>query len=593
MRNKMRLIVFILVGLISIFLGFFCFDKVKMIEYYQNYVYYIIAINVLLWIVLVVRTFVYSESDSDINNSIQRLKSFFNKHGAALIISFVLMVLGYTACSPDYRILGDEPILLGTSQSLYETKKCFLSVSSLENYGGMKTVLVSVLDKRPVLFPFMVSIVHSLFGYRPENIFFFNFVVGFLSLFLIYYIIQAMCGRFWGINGLICLASYPLFIVYTNSAGFDVFNMLCSLIFFVCLYKFIKFPDAARAEVLFIWVPLLSQSRYESILSLVLALPVILYYLPKKEYSNLGFSFMFSPLFFIAPAWLRVLTSKSSDWQVSSGEAVFSWEWFCENIKKAVEFFCVGEKAYGVIPLISIFALIGLILFILDVFFKKNSEFIQKSGYLHAGEFRFFWGSVILFYVLHAVVKFSYKLSDLTDVLATRHAIVFLPLFVIMAVFFLWQCSYKLSIKRYCYAIFFVLLLLVYWPEASTASCGTSDNHISLEFREGRKYIETHFPNKDEYIIISDSPNFFVPFGYSSVGYNAYRKAFKNVVIDSIQKKYTSYLLVIQLLNADMTPFKGQEMLEEFEVKSVWERCLVKGYYYRISKCILKNVEKM
>ena len=586
----MQLALFVIIGLIAVYLGFFCFDDYTMIDYYQRYAYYLITINIVLWLISLVKSFFYTETKTENNNCFQRFNSFFKTHWVALVLSFLLMVLATLSCKPDYRVLGDEPILLSISQSLYETKRSFVSDSSLENYEGAKTVLVSVLDKRPIFFPYIVSVIHSLTGYRPENIFVCNFIIGSLSLFLLYYLIYLICGRFWGINGLVCLAAYPLFIVYCTSAGFDIFNLMCSLVFFVCLYKFIKSSDAIRAELLLLWVPLLAQTRYESVLSLLIALPLVFWLLPKKEYSKLGIGFISFPLFFVAPLWLRLLTNKASDWQVKSGESVFSVEWFWKNINNAITFSLSDEKANGVIPLISILGFIGLILFIYKVFFKKSSEF-SSIKQLTFREHQIYWSSFLLFYILHAIAKFSYKLSDLRIVFSTRHAIIFLPLFIIMAILFLNRVNLKLCIKRYHYSILFFLLMIVYWPNNVTSCCGMTENTISLEFREGRKYIEANFPNKNDYIIISDKSNFYVPLGYSSVNYNAF-KHFRDLIKDCCRKNNNSYLLVIQVLNADKTPFKGQEMLEDVDAEIVFETCITKGYFYRISKCVFKQEAK-
>ncbi len=586
----MQLALFVIIGLIAVYLGFFCFDDYTMIDYYQRYAYYLITINIVLWLISLVKSFFYTETKTENNNYFQRFNSFFKTHWVALILSFLLMVLATLSCKPDYRVLGDESILLSISQSLYETKKSFVSCSSLENYEGTKTVLVSVLDKRPIFFPYIVSVIHSSTGYRPDNIFICNFIIGFLSLFLIYYLIYLMCGRFWGINGLVCLAAYPLFIVYCTSAGFDIFNMMCSLIFFVCLYKFIKSSDAIRAELFLLWVPLLAQSRYESVLALLIALPLVFWLLPKKEYSKLGIGFVSFPLFFIAPLWLRLLTNKASDWQINNGEAVFSVEWFLENINAAITFSLSNEKAYGIIPLISIIGFIGLILFLSDTYFKKSLK-LNYIEELTIREHRIYWGAFFLFYLLHAIAKFSYKLSDLRDVLATRHAIIFLPLFIIMAILFLYRVNLKLCFKRYYYSILFFLLVVVYWSNNVTSCCGQPELAIPSEFREGRNYIEANFPNKNEYVIVSDKPNFYVPLGYSSINFTAY-KHFRELIRDCCKKNSNSYLLVIQLLNEDMTPFKGQEMFDDVDSEIVFEVCITKGYFYRISKCVFKDEAK-
>ena len=600
------IVLFIISGILALYLSFFCFDIITMLEYYKNTVYWFMVVSSLLWLIALIKAAVYNNSEQvDYLKIRQSVVGFFKNHWVALSLSLFFMILGTLSCKPDFRILADETNILSDSQVLYECKQCFTNISSYGFRSGEKVIAEAAIDKRPAFFPFLICIIHSLTGYRPENVFILNFITGFLSLFLLYYLIQLLFGKYWGINGLICLSSYPLFIVYTNSGGFDIFNMMCSLVFFICLYKFIKTPKAIWAEVLLLWVPLFSQSRYESVLSLLIALPILFYYLPKHEYSQLGVGFVVTPLLFIAPAWLRLLTGKASEWQVDKGESVFSLEWFWENLKKAAYFFTAGDSAYGVIPLLSFLAFIGLIIFVSDIYFKKKSEIIEKSKELSSHDYRMFWVSVFALYFLHAVAKFSYKLTDLTEILATRHAIIFMPLFVIMAVGFLYQCNLKYSFnKLYCSA-FFLILFLFYWPLSANSCCGVNNTQMYLDFKEGREFLKTNYPDKEDYLIIYKRSNFYTPLGYNSVSYNYYEK--EKISINNLYKnKYYSYFLVFQRVKLDNNDSEiglsednslaskqqfNNAILNNFNSKKVFDKNLGGNLMLQVFHCIPKEID--
>ena len=589
MKQYNKLFLFALVGLIAVFLGFFAFSPQTMLELYKNYSYWFITISCILWIISIIEPFAESnKTDNSGNTLFLTTKLFLKNHWVALFLSLFLMILAIFACKPDFRILADETNLLSVSQSLYNSRESLLDCSSFVYRKGIKEIIIGRLDKRPIFFPYLLSIIHVLTGYRPENIFILNFIVGFISLFLFYYLIQLIYGRFWGIIGLVILVSNPLFVVYTASAGFDVFNMMCSLVFFICLYKFIKNTNAKSAEVLLLWLPLIAQSRYESVLSLIIALPLVFYLLPKEQYEKFSYRFVFFPLLLISPAWLRQVTNNPTDWQMQGGDSVFSLEWLWQNINNAISFFMTGDVSYGVIPLISILALIGFIFFIQEVFFKKTSALIQNTKFLPIREFRIFWISVFLFYILHAIVKLSFKLCDFTDVLACRHAIIFLPLLIIMALSFGVLLKIHYSINRFGIAIACLFLLIVYWPDINSL-CGTKEVELFREFKFTREYLETNFPDKRDYIILSKEAYLYTPLGYNSVYISLYND-FNDLIKGYYDKKYCRYYLVFQTLNSETgLPFDGYEFPKGLKSEILLETQFKKGFLYRISRCVPYN----
>ncbi len=597
MKQYYKLILFFIIGIIAIWLGFFAFDFETMVVSYQDYVYWFITASLFFWVISITDTFSYNDcltTEGKFRKFIQQSVEFLKKHWIAFALSLVLMTFGVLSCKPYFRVLSDEMNLVSVSQSLYESKASYLNIACYEYVTGKKDILQAKIEKRPAFFPYLISFIHSLTGYRVENVFAFNFFIGFLSLFFIYYLIQLFFGKLWGINGLICLIAYPLFLVHINSAGFECFNMLCSLIFFLCIYKFIKTPDSIRAEVMLLFLPLISQSRYESVLSLLVAFPLFFYLLPKKEYEKLSFKFVLLPLFFIAPAWLRMITNNAGAWQVDNLEEGFGFKWLFENVKNAITFYFSGIEIYGTIIIISILGTIGLFLFISDIFFKKDkisSEFLISNSQIPLKSNRIFWISIFVFYILHALIRFIYSWVDLTSPIMCRLGIIFLPLFIVMAIYFTYQMFIKFKIYKYYSIPLAFAILLFYWPNSmKIVNYAFGNYELLLEMKTSLDFLEEKFPDKNEYLIIRERPNLFTPFGYSTAGFDTYL-SLKDLINNYYFEKYCLYFLVIQIINTDTgLPFAWQGMPKEFEQKEVvYEQRLLQNHLLRITKCIPKN----
>ena len=555
-----------------------------MLEYYKNYVFWFLTINIILWVISIIK--VYSSGSNKAKESIDKFKVFIYNHKIAILISFLLISASAYFCKPEFRIFADEINLLSDSQNLYEAKECYTTHSVLEYSNGGKVIVAAVLDKRPALFPYLISIIHFLTGYRPENAFVLNFLTGFLSLILIYYLIQLFWGKYWGISGILCLASYPLFIRYTNSGGFEVFNLLCSLIFFVCLYNFIKNPDAPRTEALLLFVPLLSQSRYESVLALFIALPLVFFILPRKEYSKLGYNFIIFPLLLVAPAWLRLITNNAESWQVDSLEGGFGINWIFVNIRKAFEFYFSGNSNYGINYILSYLALVGFALFVYKLALNKPiySESIENKD-KESFSYKTFWLSVFVFYLLHALVRFIYSWIDLTNPVINRLGIIFLPILVVLSVYLLFEISKKII---YCkYAIFIILLI----PCFSGFWSYINKNDLSpyLDFYTCNRFLEKNFPDKNQYILIHYKPNLYTPFGYNSVGYNYYIKPEINKIIkEYYSQNQIKFYLAFQMIDLK-TKATYFPISEDLDHEKIFETIIDNAYILRVSKCVPKT----
>ena len=69
-----------------------------------------------------------------------------------------------------FKIVMDEIMLLGTSMSMHLDRTVLTPVRG-NDIQGTFVILDGLMDKRPLFFPFLASLLHDLTGYRPANAF--------------------------------------------------------------------------------------------------------------------------------------------------------------------------------------------------------------------------------------------------------------------------------------------------------------------------------------------------------------------------------------------------------------------------------------
>ena len=101
----------------------------------------------------------------------KRLESFSSKRilkilalvGAATYISLALE-------PAEFKVVMDEPLLAATAQSMHHDRMALIAGRGVD-VNGYYNLLDGSVDKRPLLYPFLVSVLHDLTGYRVSNSF--------------------------------------------------------------------------------------------------------------------------------------------------------------------------------------------------------------------------------------------------------------------------------------------------------------------------------------------------------------------------------------------------------------------------------------
>ena len=165
-----------------------------------------------------------------------------------------------------------------------------------------------ITEKRPFLFPFFVSLTHTLFGYRVENVFIMNFFVLWVSLFLLYLLVRAYLDEIWAYASIILVVAQPVICLSAASGSFEMFNLMFILISFLSLRHFLERSDSASFLVLALSLIMVMNSRYESILVLVTVMTLLFVFkYPKFQFLGESTVYALIPFFVLPWTWQRIL----------------------------------------------------------------------------------------------------------------------------------------------------------------------------------------------------------------------------------------------------------------------------------------------
>lgn len=282
----------------------------------------------------------------------------------AWILALVVGVSGVWVAheKPGYKVLSDELLLLGTSMGMHYERLSGYPNRATDVQGAFQ-ILNRVLDKRPLFFPFVTATVHDVTGYRPENPFYLNMVLGAVFLWLIYLLGKAAGQSPWaGLVALLLFGGLPLMAQQATGGGFELLNLLLIVSFALLVRRYLEQPAERELEALIFCTLLLASTRYESSLFLVPAAVVAWCGWQRSNRVILSWPLMLSPLF-LAPLLIqnRIFSDQPEAWQMQSLPGItepFGFQYVALNLGHGLAFFF---DFTGYQPNSVVFAALGLI----------------------------------------------------------------------------------------------------------------------------------------------------------------------------------------------------------------------------------------
>jgi hypothetical protein len=238
-----------------------------------------------------------------------------------------------------HKILYDEFVIQGTAYEMHLTKLVSTIVRAYK-ISGTWLPIDPFLDKRPYFFPFLLSLLHDLTGYRVANMFALNVACAVSFLGFLYWFARQVAGKGPAILAVALMALMPLFGQNATGAGMDLHN-LAMIALVACLgVLYLRVPSNDRLSLFVLGTVLLTMSRYESIIFLVPVAFVVLTGWLRAGRAILPWPAILAPMLLIPLAWhLRVFAATPVFFQLEKGQtSAFGWSNIAGNFRGDVTF---------------------------------------------------------------------------------------------------------------------------------------------------------------------------------------------------------------------------------------------------------------
>jgi len=280
--------------------------------------------------------------------------------GAAIALLTVMALAHETFRS---KILYDEYVLQATASNLHFFRDNSAIVRGYD-IGGVFLSIDSYVDKRPIFFPFLLSLVHDLAGYRPANAFILNGGLFVLTLGLIYQVGRQLNGWKGGLLAVILLGSLPLFAQNATGTGMELLNFCMLVVVMLQAAAWLRQPDESRLSLLVLGTLLLVQSRYESAIYVGPVAGAIVWGWWRARRIILSWPTILAPLLLVPVALQqKVVANSPVMWELRGTQTTrFSLTYLTGNLHAAWVFFTSDGLALANSRMITALGLVAVLI---------------------------------------------------------------------------------------------------------------------------------------------------------------------------------------------------------------------------------------
>jgi Dolichyl-phosphate-mannose-protein mannosyltransferase len=294
---------------------------------FVNTTYYFLMTTVLVW----VGTYLHAARDLRWDAA----RAWVRENWPGLLVAFGVTVIAGFAVHPALRMLSDEANLVGTSKNFFASKTATFTISGKNYYDSYWDIDV-VIDRRPPLFPFLVSLVHAVRGYSYENVFLLNLLVLPLFILVAYRLAKSLGGETFAIVAALFMAVHPTTLLSVRSGGFDFITVVFALLVLKSFLDFSRDSSPVKLAILWMNLCMFAEIRYETALFLPPVLCVLLLFkmVSWRTLRPYAFVYALTPAYLLPRIWQSVLRGNIPEQE--PGAVTFSLENFVNN---AAEYF--------------------------------------------------------------------------------------------------------------------------------------------------------------------------------------------------------------------------------------------------------------
>jgi hypothetical protein len=232
-----------------------------------------------------------------------------------------------------YNVPTFEMTGLGVAKSMF-LDRSILWRHDLIAPGEIETIpFLYLVDFKPHLLPFLLSLLHTFLGYKAAHVFTLNLFLATAFLTAVYVGVRRRAGKTLAVGTLFLVLSSPVFALCARTAASDLMSsVLLSLTLFL-VYDLFRSPTEKKFAFLWMTLALLAYGREENpiyfiiIASFLVAFGLVTPAIGRKYWPMLAAT----PLFFAPLVWQRMLKMNVSTGE-PLGTPLFGLDFFQRNL---------------------------------------------------------------------------------------------------------------------------------------------------------------------------------------------------------------------------------------------------------------------
>jgi hypothetical protein len=333
-RGGLKFAGLLVTGLAALYFGFVAVAVVRAEMLVRRGGYYFMLLTFALWLWALWR--LHRDRTAAAPAAVPRRREMV----AAVSVIALLTLVALVHESFGSKILFDEFALQSTAFNMHYFREAATMVRGYDIQGTFIST-DNYLDKRPYFFPFLLSLVHDLTGYRPANAYWLNGALYPLVLSLVYTLGRRLAGWRSGLLAAVLLGTLPLFAQNASGSGMELLNLGMLLASVALAAHWLAVPDENRLSALVLAAVLLAQTRYESALYVAPTALAVLAGWGRARRLVLSWPAVLSPLLLLPVAFQnRVVASLPTMWELHDYNQTsrFSWDYLQPNLRGAWNF---------------------------------------------------------------------------------------------------------------------------------------------------------------------------------------------------------------------------------------------------------------
>ena len=408
-----------MVGALAVYLGFFGVEVATAENLIKRGGYHFMALTAVWWIWSLARLWRRAApADLGMGGGWSRREVI---SAAVVILALMVSLLGMETLRS--KVLYDEYVLQSTAYNMHHFREVATMVRGYDLLGAFVST-DNYLDKRPYFFPFLVSLLHDVLGYRTLNAYLLNVVLMPITLGVAYLLGRRWHGWRGGMLALVLLGTLPLFGQNATGSGMEIINIFMLLVAVLIGGIYLQKPDQRSLGAFILCVVLLAQCRYESALFVVSGIIVVVVGWWRAEKVVLPMAAIASPLLLLPVALhQRVLSESPILWEMKENQTSrFGWNYVPDNTAGVFEFWFQPGRMMANSVLLSAVGLVALGV-IIGWLVWRRPHWKKLDGQAVA------WSAFALAIGANLTLVLFYFWSRFTDPMAARFS---LPPYVLM-----------------------------------------------------------------------------------------------------------------------------------------------------------------